>query len=114
MRDESPDEFERRSALAAAILREMRLFGYRQVATPALEKKELFVRGLGSETDAVSKELYCVDEETALRPENTAGAVRMFVEGAYGWGGGARFSGFRWLSFFFRLARFGSSCALEL
>lgn len=96
MRDESPDEFERRSALAAVILREMRLFGYRQVATPALEKKELFVRGLGSETDAVSKELYCVDEETALRPENTAGAVRMFVEGAYGrLGEGSRFSCFR-------------------
>jgi histidyl-tRNA synthetase len=37
-----------------------------------------------TDSDAVSKELYCVDEETAMRPENTAGAVRMFVEGAFG------------------------------
>jgi histidyl-tRNA synthetase len=68
------------------VLAEMRLFGYRQVATPALEKRELFVHSLGAESDAVSKQLYQVDEETALRPECTAGAVRMFVEGSHGEG----------------------------
>ncbi len=62
----------------------MRLFGYRQVATPVLEKRELFVHSLGAESDAVSKQLYQVDEETALRPESTAGAVRMLVEGRHG------------------------------
>ncbi len=84
MRDETAEELLRRTALTHEMLSEMRLFGFRQISTPVLEKRELFVRGLGSESDAVSKELYTVDEETALRPENTAGAVRMFVEGAHG------------------------------
>jgi histidyl-tRNA synthetase len=82
--------FARRAALSRTVLEEMRLFGYRQVATPALEKRELFVHSLGAESDAVSKQLFQVDEETALRPEGTAGAVRMFVEGSHGEACGAR------------------------
>ncbi len=74
----------RREALTRRALGEMRLFGYRQVATPVLEKRSLFVHSLGADSDAVAKELYQVDAETAMRPENTAGVVRMFAEGGYG------------------------------
>lgn len=85
MRDEAPEELAKRISLAAGALHEMRLFGFGQVATPVLEKRELFVRSLGEDSDAVSKELYTLDnDQIALRPENTAGAVRMLVEGAHG------------------------------
>ncbi len=58
--------------------------GYRMVSTPVLEDGRLFDRSLGSGSDVVSKEMYTVeqggDRVVALRPENTAGVVRMVNE----------------------------------
>jgi hypothetical protein len=85
MRDEVPADVHRRVALANLARHEMSLFGFSEIATPVVEKKELFVRSLGADSDAVSKELFSIDGDLlALRPENTAGAVRMLVEGAHG------------------------------
>jgi histidyl-tRNA synthetase len=60
-------------------------YGYREIRTPVFENTELFARGIGSETDIVSKEMYTFtdrDEATSLtlRPEATAGIVRAVIE----------------------------------
>ncbi len=58
--------------------------GYAHIETPLLEDQALFERGVGTETDAVSKEMYAFtdrsDHKVALRPEFTAGIVRAFIE----------------------------------
>jgi histidyl-tRNA synthetase len=58
--------------------------GYGRIETPLLEDTALFVRGVGADTDAVSKELYSFtdrsDHSVALRPEFTAGIVRAYIE----------------------------------
>lgn len=58
--------------------------GYDRIETPLLEDAALFERGVGADTDAVSKEMYVFpdrsDHKVALRPEFTAGIVRSFIE----------------------------------
>ena len=58
--------------------------GYGRIETPLLEDAALFERGVGLDTDAVSKEMYAFadrsDHKVALRPEFTAGIVRSFIE----------------------------------
>jgi histidyl-tRNA synthetase len=72
-----------------AIEREMRevfeSYAFREIRTPVFESTELFVRGVGEETDIVSKEMYTFldkDQKTSLtlRPEGTAPVVRSFIE----------------------------------
>lgn len=59
-------------------------FGYRETRTPVLEHTELFARGVGDTTDIVQKEMYTFtdkgDRSVTLKPEGTAGTVRMFLE----------------------------------
>ena len=60
-------------------------YGYREIRTPVFEVTELFARGIGAETDIVSKEMYTFldrDQTTSLtlRPEATAGIVRAVIE----------------------------------
>lgn len=58
--------------------------GYREIRTPIFEKTDLFVRGIGTATDVVSKEMYSFttrgDDNITLRPENTAGVARSFIQ----------------------------------
>src|SRR5690348_15209773 len=58
--------------------------GYGRIDTPLLEDTALFERGVGTDTDAVSKEMYSFndrsDHSVSLRPEPTAGIVRAYVE----------------------------------
>ncbi|MCL2812745.1 MAG: histidine--tRNA ligase [Clostridia bacterium] len=58
--------------------------GYREVRTPTFEHTELFVRGVGDTTDVVQKEMYTFldkgDRSVTLKPEGTAGVVRMLIE----------------------------------
>lgn len=58
--------------------------GYEKIDLPLLEEKGVFVRGVGSGTDIVDKEMYVLDDRSgnqlALRPEPTAGAVRAYIE----------------------------------
>lgn len=62
--------------------------GYGRIETPLLEDTALFVRGVGADTDAVSKELYSFkdrsDNAVSLRPEFTAGIVRAYIEHGMG------------------------------
>ncbi len=61
---------------------------FTQIKTPIFEATELFARGVGDSTDIVNKEMYtfCVGgankdaTSITLRPENTAGVVRSFIE----------------------------------
>jgi histidyl-tRNA synthetase len=59
-------------------------FGYREVAPPVFESTELFTRAVGEATDVVSKEMYTFQDRKGrsltLRPEGTAGVVRLMVE----------------------------------
>ncbi len=59
-------------------------YGYREIRTPVFEETELFARGIGAETDIVSKEMYTFDDRDGssitLRPEATAGIVRAVIE----------------------------------
>lgn len=60
------------------------LYGYNEIRTPILEHTELFVRGIGDETDIVSKEMYTFADKKGrsltLRPENTAPVMRAVIE----------------------------------
>lgn len=57
---------------------------YREIRTPIFEQTELFARGIGEATDVVGKEMYSFSDKKGrkitLRPENTAGVVRAFIE----------------------------------
>ena len=61
---------------------------YKEIRTPVFEATELFKRGVGDSTDIVNKEMYTFsvggvnkDENSiTLRPENTAGVVRAYIE----------------------------------
>jgi histidyl-tRNA synthetase len=59
-------------------------FNYGEIRTPLLEETSLFARGVGEETDIVSKEMYTFDDRDGssltLRPENTASVLRAYVE----------------------------------
>lgn len=57
--------------------------GFSEIRTPIFEATELFARGVGDTTDIVNKEMYTFeksDRSITLRPENTAGVVRAFIE----------------------------------
>src|SRR5579872_5431029 len=65
-------------------------YGFGEIRTPVFEDTTLFARGVGEETDIVSKEMYTWEDRAraasekaqslTLRPENTAGVVRAYIE----------------------------------
>src|SRR6202167_3667115 len=61
-----------------------RAYSYHEIRTPILEETQLFARGVGTETDIVSKEMYTFEDRDGssltLRPENTASVIRAFIE----------------------------------
>ncbi len=67
-----------------------RLYNFQEIRTPIFEATELFARGVGEETDIVSKEMFTWEDRPraqseraqslTLRPENTAGVVRAYIE----------------------------------
>lgn len=68
---------------------EQTLFGlsFNKIDLPHFESLDLFARGIGDETDIVSKEMYVLesskDDENsklALRPEGTASVVRAYIQ----------------------------------
>src|SRR5262245_21050549 len=59
-------------------------YGFGEIRTPIFEATELFVRGVGEETDIVSKEMYTFTDRDgdslSLRPEGTAPVIRAYIE----------------------------------
>ncbi len=61
-----------------------RAYNYHEIRTPILEETQLFARGVGQETDIVSKEMYTFEDRDGssltLRPEATASVIRAYIE----------------------------------
>jgi histidyl-tRNA synthetase len=67
-----------------------RRYNFHEIRTPIFEDTQLFSRSVGEETDIVSKEMYTWQDQgraqsdqgqsLTLRPENTAGVVRAYIE----------------------------------
>src|SRR6266853_943742 len=89
-RDLLPPETETWNFVETAVRDVFRLYNFQEIRTPILEDLQLFQRSVGEETDIVSKEMFAWEDRAraqsekgqwlALRPENTAGVVRAYIE----------------------------------
>jgi len=79
-----PDRIGRRNLIANAARDTFRLYNYREMIIPIMEFTEVFVRGIGTDTDIVTKEMFTFEDRggrsLTLRPEGTASVVRAYVE----------------------------------
>jgi histidyl-tRNA synthetase len=87
-KDILPSDVSRWQYLEKLLRDTFQLFNYKEIRTPIFEETALFARGIGEETDIVSKEMYTFKDRSetsiTLRPENTAGVVRSFIEQSLG------------------------------
>ncbi len=78
------EEIEKWQNVENTIRNVCRTYNISEVRTPVFENTELFTRSVGDETDIVNKEMYTFEDRggrsMTLRPENTAGVVRAFIE----------------------------------
>ena len=83
-KDILPNQSHGWQALKVIIRSTMNNYGYKEIRTPAFERTELFSRGVGEETDIVSKEMYSWTdqggENLTLKPDLTATVVRAFIQ----------------------------------
>jgi histidyl-tRNA synthetase len=101
-RDLLPPETELWNRIEATARRVFARYNFGEIRTPIFEDTALFARGVGEETDIVSKEMYTFTpaddvgrrprgedraraqsekaQSLTLRPENTAGVVRAYIE----------------------------------
>ena len=83
-RDVLPEQSFQWQFLEARIREIVKKYGFLETRTPVFEHTELFLRGVGETTDIVQKEMYTFldkgERSVTLKPEGTAGVVRMFVE----------------------------------
>ena len=93
-RDLLPPETELWNRIEAAARSVFTRYNFGEIRTPIFEDTALFARGVGEETDIVSKEMYTWEDRVraqseksqslTLRPENTAGVVRAYIENKLG------------------------------
>ena len=87
-KDILPSEVSRWQYLENLLRQTFQTFNYKEIRTPIFEETALFARSIGEETDIVSKEMYTFKDRSetsiTLRPENTAGVVRSFIEQSLG------------------------------
>src|SRR5881398_3301860 len=84
-RDLLPPETALWNFVEATVRDVFRAYNFYEIRTPIFEATELFSRGVGEETDIVSKEMYTFadrDENRSLtlRPEGTAPVIRAYIE----------------------------------
>ncbi|TCK70742.1 histidine--tRNA ligase [Acidipila rosea] len=89
-RDLLPPETALWNHIEATARRVFARYNFGEIRTPIFEDTQLFARGVGEETDIVSKEMYTWEDRAraqsekaqslTLRPENTAGVVRAYIE----------------------------------
>src|SRR5207248_10865078 len=89
-RDLLPPETALWNFVEAAVRDVFRAYNFQEIRTPIFEETALFARGVGEETDIVAKEMYTWEDRSraasekgqslTLRPENTAGVVRAYIE----------------------------------
>lgn len=76
-----PEDSIKRIFIENEVRRIFNNYNYKEIRTPTFEKTELFKRGIGEETDIVSKEMYSFnDNEFTLKPEMTAPVIRAYIE----------------------------------
>src|SRR5690242_3405439 len=90
MRDLLPPETALWNFAESAARDVFRAYNFREIRTPIIEETQLFARSVGEATDIVSKEMYTFEDRgraqsdkgqsLTLRPENTAGVVRAYIE----------------------------------
>src|SRR6202162_2171003 len=89
-RDLLPPETALWNFVEAAVRDVFRAYNFHEIRTPIFESTELFARGVGEETDIVSKEMFTWEDRgraesdkgqsLTLRPEATASIVRAYIE----------------------------------
>ena len=89
-RDLLPPETALWNFVESAVRDVFRAYNFQEIRTPIFEATELFARGVGEDTDIVSKEMFTWEDRgraesgkgqsLTLRPENTAGIVRAYIE----------------------------------
>ncbi len=89
-RDLLPPETELWNHVEATARSVFARYAFGEIRTPIFEDTQLFSRSVGEETDIVSKEMYTWEDRAraqsekaqmlTLRPENTAGVVRAYIE----------------------------------
>jgi histidyl-tRNA synthetase len=89
-RDLLPPDTALWNLVEAAVRDVFRAYNFQEIRTPIFESTELFARGVGEETDIVKKEMFTWEDRgraesdkgqsLTLRPENTAGVVRAYIE----------------------------------
>jgi histidyl-tRNA synthetase len=89
-RDLLPDQTPMWNKVEATARAVFARYGFGEIRTPVFEATELFARGVGEETDIVSKEMFTWEDRAraasekaqslTLRPESTAGVVRAYIE----------------------------------
>ena len=79
-----PNQTEDWQELEIQVHKTSNLYGYSEIRTPIIETASLFNRGVGEETDIVSKEMYSWEDKDksiiSLRPELTAPVVRSYIQ----------------------------------
>jgi histidyl-tRNA synthetase len=106
-RDLLPEELDRWQWAESQARDVLARYGYREIRTPIFEDYELFARTSGEASDVVQKEMYRFTDlgkrDLALRPENTAGVCRAYLE--HGLGGRARIHRLWYMGPMFRYGR---------
>jgi histidyl-tRNA synthetase len=84
MQDISPIETNKINFVENSFNEISKSFGYQEVRFPIIESTDLFKRSVGDQTDIVNKEMFTFESKSGksltLRPEGTAGCMRMAIE----------------------------------
>lgn len=83
-KDILPDSIYKWHFVEKTIHEVMNYYSYYEIRTPTFEYTDLFIRGVGSDTDIVGKEMYTFDDKggdsLTLKPEGTAPVMRAYLE----------------------------------
>ena len=89
-RDLLPPDTDLWNRVEATVRNVFARYNFHEIRTPIFEDTQLFSRGVGEDTDIVSKEMFTWEDKAraqsekaqslTLRPENTAGVVRAYIE----------------------------------
>lgn len=90
MHDVLPEDFYYVERITKEVKRTAEFYGFMPIATPHLERTELFERPLGEASDVVQKQMYNLrtrgGDRLTLRPEGTAPVMRAYIEhGMHSW-----------------------------
>jgi histidyl-tRNA synthetase len=84
MNDILPDEAVKWRHIEDTTRRIFSLYGFSELRPPVMERTELFLRGIGDDTDVVEKQMYTFTDKSGdlvtLRPEATACVLRSVIE----------------------------------